>query len=238
MVEIINVQNLNGQLLVSSREIATNFEKRHNDVVKAIENLTTENFVVKEMFIESTFEHKGNFYKEYLMTRDGFSLLVMGFTGTKALAWKVKYIEAFNKMEEELKNPYGNLSKELQAIIALDRKQQETVERIETVATDFEDFKNNSPLFNVECDEISRSVRNVGVIVLGGKNSEAYRDKSLRAQVYTDIYKELKRQFGVSSYKAIKRGQLHRALEIIEKYEAPIVLQDEIKTTNMQLSIV
>lgn len=59
-----------------------------------------------DLFIEAEYQHPQNkqFYKEYLLTRDGFSLLVMGFTGSKALEWKLKYIEAFNKMEQALKN--------------------------------------------------------------------------------------------------------------------------------------
>lgn len=104
LVESINVKEYEGQPVVSSREIADNFDKRHNDVVNSIENLTTKNIVVKEMFKEDTFEHKGNTYKQYWMNRDGFSLLVMGFTGQKALEWKLKYIEAFNKMENYIKN--------------------------------------------------------------------------------------------------------------------------------------
>lgn len=51
-------------------------------------------------FLESTYENRGKQYPEYLMNRDGFSLLVMGF---KAMNWKIKYIEAFNEMEQQLK---------------------------------------------------------------------------------------------------------------------------------------
>ena len=92
-----------GKILANSREIAKNFNKEHKNVVRAIENLTAQNCTVKNMFIKDIFIHKGNEYKMYWMNRDGFSLLVMGFTGEKALEWKLKYIEAFNKMEETLK---------------------------------------------------------------------------------------------------------------------------------------
>ena len=54
-------------------------------------------------FYETTFENRGKQYPMYLMNRDGFSLLVMGFTGREALQWKIKYIEAFNDMEKYLK---------------------------------------------------------------------------------------------------------------------------------------
>ena len=100
------VQVADGQIVVSSRNIAEHFEKRHADVLAGIENITTENSVVTPMFCETTYTAgTGKAYKEYLMNRDGFSLLVMGFTGKKALEWKIKYIQAFNAMEEELRKP-------------------------------------------------------------------------------------------------------------------------------------
>lgn len=93
----------NNQPVVSTRVVAERFHKRHNDVVLAVEkkmeNLTTEKSVVKKLFIPSYFEHRGNFYKEYLLTRDGFSFIVMGFTGIEADRWKLKYIDTFNRME-------------------------------------------------------------------------------------------------------------------------------------------
>lgn len=57
-------------------------------------------------FIKSSYKSRGKEYPEYLITRDGFTLLVMGFTGPKALEWKLKYIRAFNEMEKELKRRY------------------------------------------------------------------------------------------------------------------------------------
>lgn len=58
-----------------------------------------------KMFIKNNYiDTKGRTQYEYLINRDGFSLLVMGFNGNKALEWKLKYIDAFNKMEEKLKS--------------------------------------------------------------------------------------------------------------------------------------
>ena len=100
------VQVTDGQIVVESRKIAEHFDKQHKHVLDAIENITAENSAVTSMFCETTYTAgTGKAYKEYLMNRDGFSLLVMGFTGKKALEWKIKYIQAFNAMEEELRNP-------------------------------------------------------------------------------------------------------------------------------------
>lgn len=93
-----------GQIVVESRKIAEHFDKQHKHVLDAIENIKAENSAVTPMFCETTYTAgTGKAYKEYLMNRDGFSLLVMGFTGKKALDWKIKYIQAFNAMEEELR---------------------------------------------------------------------------------------------------------------------------------------
>ena len=93
-----------GKLVVSSRRVADDFKKEHKNVVQAIKNIKAENSAVTKMFIESSYKAgTGKNYKEYLLTRDGFSLLVMGFNGREALEWKLKYIEAFNAMEMKLK---------------------------------------------------------------------------------------------------------------------------------------
>lgn len=102
-MEEITLENENGEILASSREIADKFGKRNPDVNRAIENLTVQNSTVRKMFYKSTYKSsRGREETEYKMNRDGFSLLVMGFTGAKALEWKLKYIEAFNKMEQVL----------------------------------------------------------------------------------------------------------------------------------------
>ena len=101
MLVKIMEQNREEILTANSRDVAEHFEKQHKDVLESIRNLTAENSATKSMFIETSFESRGKFYPQYELTRDGFSLLVMGFTGSKALEWKLKYIEAFNEMELE-----------------------------------------------------------------------------------------------------------------------------------------
>ena len=107
LVASIDVKEYEGQPVVSSREVANNFEKEHRNVLRDVENIVKEGCsnLSRPLFIESKYQHPQNkqYYKEYLLTRDGFSLLVMGFTGAKALQWKLKYIEAFNKMEQYIK---------------------------------------------------------------------------------------------------------------------------------------
>ena len=240
LVASIDVKEYEGQPVVSSREVANNFEKQHKHVLECIENLK-EGVAEKsaDLFIESKYQHPQNkqWYKEYLLTRDGFSLLVMGFTGAKALQWKLKYIEAFNKMEEKIKNinPYAGMSKELQAIFAIDKKQQQIEQDVKTVTEDLKDFKNNAPLFSIECETLQKALRGKVIKEMGGKNSLAYKDKSIRTKMYIDAQNQLKREFDVLSYKAIKRCQLDDALKVIEAYKPPTVYKEVIEAVNRQI---
>lgn len=100
------VQIQNNRLVVSSDQVAANFEKRHDHLLRNIEALKKDVPNFGEMFFQSTkSDSYGRRQKIYYLSKDGFSLLAMGFTGRKALQWKLKYIEAFNKMEEALKRP-------------------------------------------------------------------------------------------------------------------------------------
>lgn len=103
MKNLVKIEN--EQIVTDSRQIAEHFEKQHKDVLKAINNLIAgDQRKIAPMFYTSTASDSyGREQKVYLMNRDGFSLLVMGFTGKKALEWKLKYIEAFNEMETQLK---------------------------------------------------------------------------------------------------------------------------------------
>ena len=102
MEALVKVEN--DQIVTDSRSVAEHFGKRHNDVTEVIRKLLATEKSVTKMFHESKFEYRGQEFPMYLMNRDGFSLLVMGFTGKKALEWKLKYIEAFNAMETQLIN--------------------------------------------------------------------------------------------------------------------------------------
>jgi Rha family phage regulatory protein len=96
----------NNQIVVSSKDIAEHFCKEHKVVLRAIREILLEQNCANEFFHKESYSYNGRILPMYLMNRDGFSLLAMGFTGKKALQWKLKYIEAFNEMEETLKQGY------------------------------------------------------------------------------------------------------------------------------------
>lgn len=104
----------NDQAITTSLKVAEVFEKRHDHVVNDIRELIKQmastsqppKLGAAQMFVETTYQAEagGRRYPMYLLNRDGFSLLAMGFTGKKALQFKLKFINAFNKMEEALKS--------------------------------------------------------------------------------------------------------------------------------------
>lgn len=122
MNDLVNITNKDGTLLVSSREVAKDFNKEHNDTKKRIRDLAQDMGEKSHIYFyeNSYLDSMNRRQNEYLMTRDGFTLLAMGFNGTKAMSWKLKYIEAFNRMEEIIKTRSIPQGKELMALAVLE----------------------------------------------------------------------------------------------------------------------
>lgn len=115
----------------------------------------------------------------------------------------------------------------------------ELEQAVTSIKDDVAELKDNTPLYGCEIDEIQHHVKRKVVEILGGKQSEAYRDRSVRGSVFQDMYRQLKREYGcVSSYKAIKRKWVSDAHDFIDCYELPRVLEEQVKETNAQLSLV
>lgn len=109
--------------------------------------------------------------------------------------------------------------------------------KVDNLNKDLQDFKQDMPLLALECQRITRAKNQKVVPLMGGKNAPAYKNKSLMRKVYSDIDNQLRREFGVNTYKAIKRNQCDLAVEIINGYDLPICLKVEIETENSQMSL-
>lgn len=142
MNELLTISN--GQPTASSRDIAEHFGKEHKNVLRDIDTLKKDVLNFEQMYFETEIpDSYGRPQRAYLMNRDGFTLLAMGFTGKEALAWKMKYINAFNTMEQELRSQqqglteadFSALSFEARAIIKIELQQKRHTEQIADLAT-------------------------------------------------------------------------------------------------------
>lgn len=178
----------------------------------------------------------GNECKDYRLTTDFAKHLSMESHSSKGKIARQYFVKVEDGMKEVALR-LRDMSPELQAIIMHDKKIQQVETRVESVNQDLQDFKMDMPILGIEIDKITAAVKKKGVHCLGGKESNAYKDKSLRGQVYHDIYRELKRQFGVTTYKAIKRNQCDMAVEVIGRYELPYILAGQIGDCNAQMNM-
>lgn len=231
MTDII-LSTQNGEPVVSSRQIAENFGKEHKNVLQTIDNMTAENSALLQMFhlIKYTTSQNKKL-PMYLMNRDGFSLLVMGFTGKAALEWKLKYIQAFNEMEKKLATPQmPKLSKELQALFLLDDRTQRQEQRITAL-------ENNMVVDYDQQLSLKNAVNHVVVEALGGKNAPAYGDSHVRGMVYCEINKDIQMWFRVSSRNNIPRKRFDEAVEYIQRWKPSTNTVMLIQQTNGQTSM-
>lgn len=117
----------NKQAMTTSLRVAEVFGKDHKNVIQSIENLAAEKSAAK-FFAEATYNNRGKQYPMYYMNRDGFTLLAMGFTGKKALQFKISYINAFNSMETQIRTGYAIPGSYAEAL-KLAANQAEKIER-------------------------------------------------------------------------------------------------------------
>ena len=113
----------------------------------------------------------------------------------------------------------------------------ELTQRVDRLDQKLDRLEADLPILGVEIEKITNAVNKMAVACLGGKNSNAYQDRSLRGKVYSDVYSELKRQFGVSTYKAIKRNQCDDAIGVIGQYKLPYILAEQVQSENAQMNL-
>lgn len=171
----------NDQAVTSSLIVAEQFGKNHRDVLRDIDNLVGGAQNCATLFQEETYIHPQNKqeYRMYYMNRDGFSLLAMGFTGSKALSFKLDFINAFNRMETELNSPEKIMARALRiADQTINQLQLETkvkdqqIAELKPKADYYDDILKNKGLvtisqiakdYGMSGQEMNRTLKNLGV---------------------------------------------------------------------------
>lgn len=172
--------------------------------------------------------------KDHIIKLDVAKEMAMLERNEKGKLVRRYFIQVEKKYKE---NTLADLSPELKAVIIVDK-------RITKVEKKVEYLEHDIPLYGAEADELCNHVKRKGMAILGGKKSNAYKESKIRSAVYTDIYNQIKREFGLydengryKSYKALKRRYLYEAHELIDAYELPTYLQERVNDSNAQMSM-
>lgn len=228
------MQNLvimkNKQAVTTSLQVAETFEKQHKDVLKAIDLLEIGSEELRhQMFYEDSHFNRGKKYRAVLMNRDGFALLAMGFTGKKAMQFKLQYIHAFNAMEGVIRS--GN-------------KPLSLPEQIQTIALgytslekDVDDIKNRMGLPSNMKHNFSKARNKKIIEIMGGSKSKAYLDKGLRHKVYSQMFASFREQFEAESYADCPMKDFDAAIDFVDNWFAPYELQKQIQALNSQTDL-
>lgn len=225
------------KVVTTSLKVAEIFEKEHRDVMKSIRNLTAQNFAVKKMFVEESYLNSRNQQQPmFYMNRDGFTLLAMGFTGSKAMEFKLKYIDAFNQMEKQIKEKTQfrlptNLN-EMSTMFYSVMKDQD--KKIEEQGEKVNFLMNLSGLTSPRNKELTKARNKKVIQVCGGSESNSYQDKSLRSKLYNELFKSYRHRFDVNQYVDTPMKRFDEAKEYINNWYPPFELKDEIEKANAQ----
>lgn len=227
-IRVLTTQQIAEAYETDSKVISKNFERNK------------ERYVAGKHFIclsgEELREFKANRQNDdnlkfisilYLRTEKGAFLHAKSLNTDKA--WEV-YDKLVDTYFKKPRTALEQLQLQGQAILEVNVK-------IDSVRQDFEEFKRTLPLLPADADKVREEINKRVLCALGGKDSNAYHDSSLRGKVYSDIYYELKRQFGVTRYKDIKREQFGDAVAVIGDYELPRHLTEKIENCNAQMNL-
>lgn len=228
-----------GKAVTDSLKVAETFEKNHRDVLKATRNLTAQNFAVKNMFSETTYINKrGQVQPIIYMDRDGFTLLGMGFTGKKAMEFKLKYIEAFNKMESYIRKqeavkqlpqtPEGQIRLLLESSVHTD-------ERLTNVEEDIDLLKNKSEIDSTQRFQLQKARNKRAIEVCCGKDSNFYKTRSRK--VFMKLAHDFKEYFEIPRYDALRKEDFDKAIEFVDGWYPSVLLKREIDEVNAQTSL-
>ncbi|EKF7540664.1 Rha family transcriptional regulator [Campylobacter jejuni] len=100
----VELEVVDNAVYTTSLSVAEVFNKNHKNIIRKINEFPKDNFTKLNFELSKYIDSTGRILPCYKITRDGFSLLVMGFTGKKAYKWKIEFIKAFNEMEKRLRN--------------------------------------------------------------------------------------------------------------------------------------
>ncbi|KSV57208.1 antirepressor [Pediococcus acidilactici] len=210
------------QAVTTSLQVAEVFGKNHRDVLEAIQNKisSAENSAQYDsMFAQGEYKDKsGKRNKMYYMNRDGFTFIAFGFTGKKADEFKLKYIEAFNQMEETIKAERIQLPKTPMEVLRLMfEATEETNKKVDRLGNTVQNLTDNQRLDATEYAYISKRIsRKVyEYIDMHGLALSAPQ----RSKLYKDINRGINEVTGVKTRSQLRQKDFDKADEFISNWQ-------------------
>lgn len=223
----------NRQAVTSSLQVAESLDKKHQHVLRDIDVLEKDVSNFGQMFVEGNEpDSYGRNRRVIYMNRDGFTILAMGFTGKKALQFKLKYIEAFNKMEDHIKQQVKipTTPRDL-ALLALSAG-EETNQRVDELDTRVADLEENTVLSAGDYGYISRRInQRVSEVARGfGKLTQEQRGK-----LHKDINSGVKAVTGVSTRTQLRNRHYETVLDFINYWEPSTATKMQVRQMSLDL---
>ncbi|MBU7568558.1 Rha family transcriptional regulator [Weissella hellenica] len=231
--QLVELQN--GVATTTSLQVAETFEKNHQHVIEAIKNLTVENSTVKNMFKETTYVNsRGREYPMYQMDKDGFTLLVMGYTGQKATEFKLRYIQAFNEMQKQLDQQSLPMTTD-EKIALIAQGNVEFREELDEVKDNVDDLKDRFGLPAAQAKSLEQSRKKHIVTLLGGYDSNAYQHIS--GKTFKQIGRDFKERFNIPRYDSLPLSKFDEGMDYIKTWLLPTNLALEVRELNSQTKL-
>lgn len=220
------------QKYIDSREVAEMVGKDHNmllrDIRRYCEQLGQSKIAQSDFFDESTYQNSQNKTMPcYLVTKKGCEFIAHKLTGTKGTEFTAKYINRFHEMEEEIQNPFQNLSTEMKAILMHDKKLVKMDERVTNL-------ENTMTIDYGQQQVLGEVVNHVVIDHLGGKSSEAY--KEIGKKVFAECNRDLKHYFHVNARNNVPKKKFEEAVEYVKTWNPCTNTLLLIKECNSQMN--
>ncbi len=145
------------RMVTDSRIVAIKFQRHHKNVLQAIDSLECSSEFWRLNFQPSNYlNSQGKMQRSVTMTKDGFVMLAMGFTGKEAMKFKEAYINAFNAMADQIANTEKNYWQKMQALIS---REVASEVRASFGSRLMADRKKELPALNEERDELENQIQ-------------------------------------------------------------------------------
>ncbi len=240
---------------LDSREVSEMMDIDHSEILKKLEGtkradgsvkqigiiptLTKGKIPVSDYFIKSSYkDESGKENKCYLFTKMGCEFIANKFTGEKGILFTAKYVQRFNDMEKVIKNDIElDANDPIQALQLMNNQIGAVIGTLGKIGTRVNKLEEEDYIKPFQKKALIGARTKKVFEITGGKNSEAYQNKSFRSRVYQDIFRNIKNIYNVNEYDAIPKQKFGEAMKLIKEYQLPLQLKYELQNIGEQVKI-